>query len=433
MEIQVQKGEGITTAIKRTLKEKEGATNNNFKGSVWNKILDLVDQQNEENKAKGEKALYQGGNDRGNDYRNNYKVFVGQILKFSTNIWNQIKAVVGLTGAQPTQPTEPTQPAEPAQPTQPTKPAQPTNPAQKVSADDIKVTVPVPKRTIAKPNKAAVDTIEKNQKEGKEVAAKIKEAIKKCGNLATPGEVDNAENMLKLITKDNIAYVLEAYPNLIEDIDKVDCVGYGFDKDEILKYVLKPLCQQAKEYGYNFKSNHQGNMSSDEFAEWLVKSSMQVIKNTTSQIVNAIVNTDSDRVKRYQENIKIYNEETKAIDEAQKAQECFDKANALLVEVANMNPKPEVKKCDDYAQIKLSDGRIIQVDFDENKNIEKVFISFDTTKAPNGEDLAEVCYKKDKASYRLTPSDEKYDGSIQSGYDFEKIKALVKQIFNINS
>ena len=164
MEIQVQKGEGITSAIKRTLKEKEGATNNNFKGSVWTKILDLVDQQNEENKANGEKALYQGGNDRGNDYRNNYKVFVGQVLKFSANIWNKIKAVVGLTEANPTQPeqpTEPNTPTQPAQPAEPAAPTAPTEPAQNVTADDIKVTVPLPEEPT---NEEEVANIEKNKK-----------------------------------------------------------------------------------------------------------------------------------------------------------------------------------------------------------------------------------------------------------------------------
>ena len=419
MEIQVQKGEGITTAIKRTLKEKEGATNNNFKGSVWNKILDLVDQQNEENKAKGEKALYQGGNDRGKDYRNNYKVFVGQILKFSTNIWNQIKAVVGLTGAQPTQPTEPAQPAQPAdpaqpaEPTEPAEPAQPADPAQNVSADDIKVTVPMPEEPT---NEEEVANIEKNRKEGKEVAAKIKAAIAKCGSLASKPDVDNAEAMLKLITKDNVIYVLEAYPNLIQDIDNVDSLGYGFDKDEILSYVMQPL---AKKLGKD-----------DAWVNKTMQGSVEKISSCVKKEAAAARGKEDRIVRTYNKEKAEYEAE---FDEAQKAQECFDKANALLVEVANMNPKPQIVKDNNSAQITLPDGRYIKVEFDANGEITAIGISYDTTKNSDGENYSQVWYEKENANYDYDASNNTYEGAITSGYDFEKLKTFVEQIFNTNS
>ena len=396
MEIQVKKGEGITAAIKRTLQEKEGATNNNFKGSVWNKILDLVDQQNEENKANGEKALYQGGNDRSNDYRNNYKVFVGQVLKFSANIWNKIKAVVGLTGTNPTQPeqsTEPTQSNAPAQPTESTTKAEPTattetaQPVQNATTDDIKVNLPTTESFAAK-----------NKKDGQKVAQEIKDAFAKCTFPFSKADVDNAENALKKITKNNIAYVLEAYPNLIQDIDDIDSFGYGFDKDEIKEYVLKPL---AKRLGKSSK--------------W--------IDETMSKSVQEIANTVNGKIEAAKQKEK---------EEVEKAGECFDKANDLLVEVVNMNPRPKVVRNEKSAKITLSDGRYIKVEYDANREITAINISYDTTPENNGKgkDLQEIRYNKNIAHYNIDKSNENWEGTITKGYNFEKLKAFVEQIFS---
>lgn len=412
MEIQVQKGEGITMAIKRTLKEKEGATNSNFRGSVWNKILDLVDQQNEENKAKGEKALYQGGNDRGNDYRNNYKVFVGQILKFSANIWNQIKAVVGLTGANPTQPTEPTAPAQPtnpAQPADPAEPAAPADPAQKTTADDIKVTVPMPEEPT---NGEEVKNIEKNKQEGYEIAAIIKKAIAKCGSLANMAEVDNAEAALKKITKDNVIYVLEAYPNLVQDIDNVDALGYGFDKDEILAYVMQPLAKKLGKDDAWVNKNMQGSIE-EIFS--LVKSEAAAARGKEDSIV------------------RTYNKEKAEYDKAQKAQECFDKATALLEEVGNMSEKPEVVKDGNSAKITLFDGRFIKVDYDANGEIVAISISHDINVDADGTDHAEVRFDKNSAAYNYDKTNYGWEGSMTSGYNFEALKSFVEQILNSNA
>lgn len=96
MDIRVQNGENLSLAIKKALVN-EGAKQESFSGSVWNRILDLVDQQNEENKTNGGEALYQGGSTRTPaNWKKNYKVVANQILKFSEKTWNGIRNIVGL-------------------------------------------------------------------------------------------------------------------------------------------------------------------------------------------------------------------------------------------------------------------------------------------------------------------------------------------------
>lgn len=102
MDIRVQNGENLSLAIKKAL-IKEGAADSDLKKfSIWNQILDLVDQQNAENKANGKKAIYEGGNDRTSaNWSQNYRVLAGSDLSFSDEIWNQIKSIVGLTPSVP--------------------------------------------------------------------------------------------------------------------------------------------------------------------------------------------------------------------------------------------------------------------------------------------------------------------------------------------
>ncbi len=96
MDIKIGKNESLSLAIKKALVN-EGAKQESFTASVWNKILDLVDTQNQENKTNGEQALYSGGSIRKPaDWKHNYKVFANQVLKFSEKIWSQIRSAVGL-------------------------------------------------------------------------------------------------------------------------------------------------------------------------------------------------------------------------------------------------------------------------------------------------------------------------------------------------
>ena len=96
-----QNDKGITWAIKRVLIE-EGAKESDFNLSIWNEILNLVDKQNEKNLKEGKESLYKGDNRRDrSQWGNSYRVFAGDVLKFSEGIWNQIKAVVGIKPTVP--------------------------------------------------------------------------------------------------------------------------------------------------------------------------------------------------------------------------------------------------------------------------------------------------------------------------------------------
>ncbi len=110
MDIKVNKGENLSLVIKKTLIN-EGANEKSFTASVWNKILDLVDKQNEEDKNNNKKGLYQGGSVRiPANWKKNYKVFVGQILNFSETTWNSIRNLVGLGTIEDTNQSQETLP-----------------------------------------------------------------------------------------------------------------------------------------------------------------------------------------------------------------------------------------------------------------------------------------------------------------------------------
>lgn len=97
MEITVNSGESLTLAIKKALITRENAKESSFNGSIWNKILDIVDKQNQENINSNKEALYKGGSVRKPaNWQKNYKVFAGQKLEFSDESWDKIKEIVGL-------------------------------------------------------------------------------------------------------------------------------------------------------------------------------------------------------------------------------------------------------------------------------------------------------------------------------------------------
>ena len=122
-----------------------------------------------------------------------------------------------------------------------------------------------------------------------------------------------------------------------------------------------------------------------------------------------------------------------------KIRKTFKEANNFLKEVANMNPNPKISsghnKKDDYdwKQAKLPDGRWISVLYAKEGEITEISISYDTTpdKETNGStfDGAEVRYTKNKAWYDTDKNNDDWEGSITSGYDFEKLKAIAEKIF----
>lgn len=116
-----------------------------------------------------------------------------------------------------------------------------------------------------------------------------------------------------------------------------------------------------------------------------------------------------------------------------KIQQTFDSANKLLADVANMNPKPEIETDGNSRKAFLPDGRGIKIVYDDNGEINGIFISYDTTQDHKNDgstfDGFEMEYTPKGAYYNTDHSNSKAEGKLSSGYDFEQIKAIAKKIF----
>lgn len=321
--------------------------------------------------------------------------------------------------------------------------------AEQVEADFNSVKVTVPKKevetTVPADLEAKALQINNAKAEGKAVAEKIKAANAKCVIPFGPGEVDNLEEALKLITKDNVVYVLENIPNLVDMIDGIDAFGYGFDKDEVIKYVLTPLGLKGDEHGWGFyKDGKRIQLQSEYYDKYASGWSLDKIKSKIDRISKDIRAKEQATVEEYDKKAAEYNkelEEVKKYNETElpKIQKTFDDANRFLAEVANMEPKPSImswhdseKDCD-VKWMTLPDSRWIKVYYDENGEISDILISYDTEEVVGRYVLlSDVRYTKDQAIYSTDKNSKDWDGAITSGYDFEQLKALAEKIFGKN-
>lgn len=309
-------------------------------------------------------------------------------------------------------------------------------------AASVKVTVPEAKVTTQKPNDTKYKQIKANQQSGKEVADEIKQAFERCTVPFWKEEVDNLENALKKITKNNVAYVLEQIPDLADKIDRIDAFGYGFDKDEVIKYVLMPIGQAGEEYGWTVSNSVLSLTAwySQDANSW----SLEDIKNKITNVYTDIISEDKVTLEEYSEQLQAYDNEVTKVNSynqynLSKTQQTFDEANKFLAEVANMNPKPEIEeghnneKNYDWKKVILPDRRWIEVRYDGNGEISTILISHDTTPdyktAGTTFDRTEIHYTATKAWYNIDKSNSEYEGSITSGYDFEALKTLAEKIF----
>ena len=101
--ITVGNGQGITQAIKAHL-EKQGVKLTNVKLSDWQKVMTLVNQNQQANATAGKDSIFTGGNDVSrigknngdNNWKTDFQVQAGQVMQFDAGIFNKIVAV--LTG-----------------------------------------------------------------------------------------------------------------------------------------------------------------------------------------------------------------------------------------------------------------------------------------------------------------------------------------------
>ena len=201
-------------------------------------------------------------------------------------------------------------------------------------------------------------------------------------------------------------------------IDDINLMGAGLDKNDVYKYVLKHLVNKAKEL--KLPTKYHGEC---------MKMSLEEMKKTITDLKTKILDANNRQVREG-------NQFNKDLPKIRKA---FDDANRFLAEVANMNPKPAINSGHneegdyDWKCTTLPDGRWIEVHYDKEGEIKEILISYDTTpdKETNGStfDGAEVRYTKNKAWYDTDKNNNDWEGSITSGYDFEKLKAIAEKIF----
>ena len=197
-----------------------------------------------------------------------------------------------------------------------------------------------------------------------------------------------------------------------QDIDEVFGMGFGFDKSDFYNYVLAPLVEKAKTLGIDTKGiNNKSDIAEmDNVARELAK---EVYADYRAKAI-------------------------KASDEQKLVQKTFDDANNFLAEVANTEPKPEIKtgtnkKGKNWKQTTLPDGRYITVYYDKKGEICDISISHDTSLNTREDgstfDAVDIRYTKDGADFDTDKSNAVYEGSIDKGYDFEKLKVLAEKIF----
>lgn len=119
----------------------------------------------------------------------------------------------------------------------------------------------------------------------------------------------------------------------------------------------------------------------------------------------------------------------------------FDKANALLVEVAN-NPslvKGRIKQGHNdkgnynWKNTQLPDGRWIEVIYDDKGNIKEIRISHDTTLQTDTDgtkyDGSDVKYSQENADVDTNPGNSHFEHFISSGYNWNELVRIAESIF----
>ncbi len=419
----VKKGQGLSQAIAEELNLKPDEIKQ-IDGKTWKSIFQKVDEQQQKNIEDGKGKVYTGGNTWNGSGTGNYVVQVNQAVSFSKEIWADIVGLVSAKlgkeikigeqdenfGATNTQGNRGAQNANGTNDSGATDTpeevvAEEMEQQIKADAENVKVTVTNEAKTF----------YEEERAHAQDLAKTLKEVLTAEGMI----DMKRAKDLLSRITQDTVAYVLEAYPELATDIDEVFRMGFGFDKDEVYQYLLKPLLERAKSLELSY--TYDGKDITVENAKDLSLKEMKVVlEYVTPEVIQGTV----ERIASKEEQIP-------------QIQQTFDEANNFLAEVANMTDKQIRRGTKEdgkgYAECTLPDGRRIKVHYTESGEVEQIDISYDTTPYTKADgtskDGDEIRYRKDKAFYDIDISNGIFEGSIRTGYDFEKLKALVEKIF----
>lgn len=374
----IQRNQGISQAIRDELNLTQEQCNSLGK-SVWTKIFEQVDEQ----QKKGD--IYEGSNDAFSDSPPNYVVHENQKIEFSADIWeNIVKLVNDKLGT--TIKTGDTYEVQKGGGN-----GAPTNRGGKVKAEDIKVKVPQAHMN------GYIKGIIQDHKKG----AALKENLRK-------GDTRGVD-------KYTVATAFDS------------SINFGPNSRKQAKVVFEALVTAMDLYNVQPQKNDYKDWAT--FSKLPIKKQNQILHSYRNQVLAAENEKirEADREKAYH---------NKNIGKIQKT---FDDANDFLVEVANMKKKPKIQKGhsekDNYnwKSATLPDGRWIEVEYDDKGEINNIKISHDTTPDHESDgstyDGVDVKYYKDIAWYDIDKSNGNWEGSIRSGYDFEKLKAVAEKIF----
>ena len=252
--ISVGNGQGITQAIASNL-GLSSADCKKINLSTWTKVMTLVDQNNQQNKAEGKDSIFTGGNNVNNinnkaSWKTDFQVKPNQQLNFDESIWSKIKEL--LTGKpQEVKKDEPTQ--QNTSKTEASSPSVSAPEAAKPVAVTTKVETPAPAQPV--PSAQQVEETGEAQllQKGKEMA----ETFKAMPNI---DDVDLINEDVELqITDDN-------WRALAGKKDKTDAEKQQLDTQ--YKTNIKTLGRAYTTYIDKTYGNGDGVLSQDEYTKF---------------------------------------------------------------------------------------------------------------------------------------------------------------------
>ncbi len=92
VQIKIENGQGLTSAIKNKLNE-QGYDTSKINGSIWSQVMNEVSAANTQNLADGKDAIYRGGSDLSGSGHTNFVVDTG-FKEIAQGLWNKIVAIV---------------------------------------------------------------------------------------------------------------------------------------------------------------------------------------------------------------------------------------------------------------------------------------------------------------------------------------------------
>ena len=372
-EISIQKGEGVSQAIKRQLKE-EGVSEEQFRGSVWSKIHQALKDNESKISHKGQETKI---GDAWDTLRTNVKTYVDDILKIADTTWSKIKELFNVSGSGAS--------------------GGATGAKDTGAAEDVEAPVVV----LTQENEPSV--VDKRRNAAK---AKVKE-LKKLFD-KTPVPMKEVKSILEEADKKNLtAYIVEQYPDLADKIDGVFRFGLGFDKKDVYNMVLKPLMKRADELNIKYSNK-------EELSEKMDFSKMKAAITNLSKAIR-------------DKELSIY------AKQASKAEEKANKALGKLAEAVNTKPEVEKDEKRKLKQCTLADGTGIIAYYDNSGEIQSISLYFADDNNTNDNVVRYSIVSFDQNGVRVY-ADGDYNNELEFGqkssnYDYDAILALAKKIF----